>query len=71
MTYFKKLADIMADKGILSIKREGKLKFYGISSVLDEEKENKNNDDTKEEKVQDDTSHGRVNSKISKSLQGV
>ncbi|EGT3601352.1 hypothetical protein FT888_14255, partial [Clostridium perfringens] len=49
LTYFKKLADIMADKGILSIKREGKLKFYGISSLLDEEKENKNNDDTSDE----------------------
>ncbi|EGT3601615.1 hypothetical protein FT888_15655 [Clostridium perfringens] len=71
LTYFKKLADIMADKGILSIKREGKLKFYGISSLLNEEKENKNNDDTKEEKVQDDTSDEGLIARLAKAYRGV
>ncbi len=69
LTYFKKLADMMVDKGILSIKREGKLKFYGISSVSDEEKED--NDDTKEEKVQDDTSDEGLISRLAKAYKGV
>lgn len=71
LTYFKKLADMMVDKGILSIRREGKLKFYGINSVSDEEKEDKDNDDTKEEKVQDETSDEGLISRLAKAYKGV
>ncbi|EDT16590.1 hypothetical protein [Clostridium perfringens] len=69
LTYFKKLADMMVDKGILSIRREGKLKFYGINSVSDEEKED--NDDTKEEKVQDDKSDEGLIARLAKAYKGV
>lgn len=68
LTYFKKLADMMVDKGILSIKREGKLKFYGINSILNEEKDN---DDTKEEKVQDETSDEGLLERLTKTYKGV
>ena len=62
---------MMVDKGILSIRREGKLKFYGINSVSDEEKEDKDNDDTKEEKVQDDPSDEGLISRLAKAYKGV
>ena len=65
LTYFKKLADLLVDKGILSIKREGKLKFYGINLVLDEEKQD---NDTEEEKVQDDDG---VIERLAKAYKGV
>ena len=71
LTYFKKLADMMVYKGILSIRREGKLKFYGINSVSDEEKEDKDNDDTKEEKVQYETSDEGLISRLAKAYKGV
>ncbi len=71
LTYFKKLADMMVDKGILSIKREGKLKFYGINYFSDEEKEDKDNDDTKEEKVQDDPSDEGLLERLAKAYKGV
>ena len=68
LTYFKKLADLLVDKGILSIKREGKLKFYGINPVLDEEKQE---NDTEEEKVQDDSSDEGVLERLAKTYKGV
>lgn len=67
LTYFKKLADMLVNKGILSIKREGKLKFYGINLVLDEEKQE---NDT-EEKVQDDPSDEGVIERLAKTYKGV
>ncbi|EOU2044927.1 hypothetical protein C4D43_09675 [Clostridium perfringens] len=70
LTYFKKLADMMVDKGILSIKREGKLKFYGINPVSDEEKEDEDND-TKGEKVQDDTKDEGLLERLAKAYKGV
>ncbi|EDT70524.1 hypothetical protein CJD_0685 [Clostridium perfringens D str. JGS1721] len=68
LTYFKKLADLLVDKGILNIKREGKLKFYGINPVLDEEKQN---NDTEEEKVQDDQNDEGVLERLAKTYKGV
>lgn len=68
LTYFKKLADLLVDKGILSIKREGKLKFYGINPVLDKEKQE---NDTEEEKVQDDPNDEGVLEKLAKTYKGV
>ena len=68
LTYFKKLADMMVDKGILSIKREGKLKFYGINPVLDEEKQE---NDTEEEKVQDAPSDDGLLERLAKTYKGV
>ncbi|HAT4335540.1 TPA: hypothetical protein I9092_000920 [Clostridium perfringens] len=68
LTYFKKLADMLVDKGILSIKRDGKLKFYGINPVLDEEKQE---NDTEEEKVQDDPNDEGLLEKLAKAYKGV
>ena len=68
LTYFKKLADVLVDKGILSIKREGKLKFYGINPVLDEEKQK---NDTEEEKVQDDQNDEGLLERLAKAYKGV
>ncbi|BDU81127.1 hypothetical protein SNUCP2_07950 [Clostridium perfringens A] len=68
LTYFKKLADLLVDKGILTIKREGKLKFYGINSVLGEEKQE---NDTEEEKVQDDPSDEGLLERLAKAYKGV
>ncbi|MDU6050245.1 MAG: hypothetical protein E6671_17670 [Clostridium sp.] len=68
LTYFKKLADLLVDKGILSIKREGKLKFYGINPVLDEEKQE---NDTEEEKVQDAPSDDGLLERLAKTYKGV
>ncbi|AMN32186.1 hypothetical protein JFP55_04420 [Clostridium perfringens] len=67
LTYFKKLADMLVDKGILSIKREGKLKFYGINPVLDEEKQE---NDTEEE-VQDDPNDEGLLERLAKAYKGV
>ncbi|MCX0407576.1 hypothetical protein [Clostridium perfringens] len=67
LTYFKKLADMLVDKGILSIKREGKLKFYGINPVLDEEKQE---NDTEEE-VQDDSNDEGLLERLAKAYKGV
>ncbi|MDM0610893.1 hypothetical protein QTH09_07580 [Clostridium perfringens] len=67
LTYFKKLADMLVNKGILSIKREGKFKFYGINPVLDEEKQ----ENDKEEKVQDDPSDEGVLERLAKTYKGV
>ncbi|MBO3409003.1 hypothetical protein, partial [Clostridium perfringens] len=64
---FKKLADMLVDKGILSIKREGKLKFYGINPVLDEEKQE---NDTEEE-VQDDPNDEGLLERLAKAYKGV
>ncbi|EGT3618107.1 MAG: hypothetical protein E6682_02650 [Clostridium perfringens] len=66
LTYFKKLADMLVDKGILSIKREGKLKFYGINPVLDEEKQE---NDTEE--VQDDPNDEGLLERLAKAYKGV
>ncbi|MDM0935486.1 hypothetical protein [Clostridium perfringens] len=68
LTYFKKLADKLVDKGILSIKREGKLKFYGINPVLDEEKQD---NDAEEEKVQDDSNDEGLLESVAKAYKGV
>ena len=67
LTYFKKLADMLVDKGILSIKRECKLKFYGINPVLDEEKQE---NDTEEE-VQDDPNDEGLLERLAKAYKGV
>ncbi|EDT71077.1 hypothetical protein CJD_1620 [Clostridium perfringens D str. JGS1721] len=68
LTYFKKLADMLVDKEILSIKREGKLKFYGISPGFDEEKQE---NDTEEEKVQDDPNDEGLLERLAKAYKGV
>ena len=67
LTYFKKLADMLVNKGILSIKREGKFKFYGINPVLDEEKQE---NDTEEE-VQDDPNDEGLLERLAKAYKGV